>query len=152
MTEHVPAARQSRAHGAYRHIQDRRGLLVSKSLHGNEENGLTLLFRKAKERLLELTQSQARAFGRRRRRFDAAILEYCSRSLSYRAADVIDVLVVKNREQPRPEVRPRPPKMRFRQRSQHAILDEVVCSFAIVRQGVRVTAQPRNFIRDKISE
>ena len=109
MTEHVAATRQSRAHGADRHIQDSGGLLVSKSLHGDEKDGLALLLWKAQERALEFTQSQSPTVGRRRRRFDAAILEYCSRSLPDRAADVIDVLIVKDGEQPRAEVCPRLP-------------------------------------------
>ena len=59
------------------------------------------------------------------------------------------MLMVQDREQPRPQVGPLFPQVHFPEGSGEALLDEIVCGYDIARQSPRVARQTR--IRASIS-
>jgi len=61
-----------------------------------------------------------------------------------RAPDVVDILVVQDREEPGAQIGAGLPEMLFGNRPGQAALDEIVGSRHIPGQGTRIAAQPRN--------
>jgi hypothetical protein len=67
------------------------------------------------------------------------------RSFPRSSPDVINVLVMKYREQPRPQVRSLLPQMQFTKGPSQAVLDEVVCGDEVAGQRARVASKTGNF-------
>ena len=68
------------------------------------------------------------------------------------AANVIDVLVMHNREEPGPQIGPRLPKVLFCYGAHQAVLDQIVCPHQIPGQSSCVAPQPRYLIFEQARE
>jgi hypothetical protein len=66
-------------------------------------------------------------------------------ALAEGAADIIDILVVKDGEKPSTQIGSRLPKMLFGDRADQGVLDEVVGAHRIPGQCARITPQLWNF-------
>src|SRR5437763_13826695 len=148
----LAAARQARSAGPDGDPEDQRDLLVAHALEPDPEDHLTLFLRHLGDGAFEAAPLQ---YGERvgmhdqhRRHF----LDGDMDALVHRAAHIIDVLVMKDREEPGPQVGAGLPEVLLGDGSGQAALDEIVGPGHIAGQGARVAAQPRNFHFEQPSE
>ena len=62
--------------------------------------------------------------------------------------DVIDVLIVHDREQPSPKISAGLPEFFLDKRAAERVLHQIVCPLAIARERPRIASQPRDLLFD----
>src|SRR5437764_10060431 len=141
----VSAARQPRADCANGYAEDLGNLLVAHALKADEEDHLALLLRQPRDGGLQIAQLQdgdgIGLHGQHRRHFFDSDVD----ALAHRAPDIVDVLIVQDREQPGAQIGAGLPQMLFGDRASQAALDEIVRACHVPGQRPRIAAQPRNF-------
>src|SRR5260370_36272644 len=73
-------------------------------------------------------------------------------ALVHRAPHIVDVLIMKDREEPGPQVGAGLPEMLFGDSAGQAALDEIVGSGHIARQCARIAPKPRDLRFEQPSE
>src|SRR5579883_619015 len=122
LAQHLPAARQARAYGADGNVEHRGDLLVPHAFQSDQEENRALLLRQLGDGAFEIAELEPLALVRRRSQRRLAVGEADSRTFAYRAAHMIDVLVVEDGEKPSAEIRPALPEMNFAERPGQAVL------------------------------
>src|SRR5437764_4320690 len=148
----VSAARQPRADSADRYAEDFGHLLVAHALETDEQDDLALLLRQPRHGGLQIAQLQhgdgIGLHGQHRRHFFDGDID----ALAHRAPDVVDMLIVQDREQPGPQIGAGLPQMLFGDRAGQAALDEIVGPRHIPCQRACIAAQPGDFDLEQPSE
>ena len=98
----------------------------------------------------EIAQFQALALVRRPGQHRLGLAEPDRRALAHRAAHLVDVLVVEDREQPSPQIGSLLPQMQLAERPRQTILHQIVRRRDIARQCASVAPQPRDLGLDAL--
>src|SRR6266446_2183374 len=100
LAQRLTPARQARADGPDRHVEDRCRVLVAHPFESDQKNDLTLLFRKLRKRLIQLAQlARSRRIGRRGEdRRTIPQVDGCV--IADGAPDFVYILVVHDGEEP----------------------------------------------------
>jgi len=93
----------------------------------------------------EITQLEPPALLRRMREQRLSFTQPDRCSFPDLSADMVNVLIVKYREQPSPQIRTLFPKMQFPEGPREAVLDEVVGRYHVVCQRASKASQAGNF-------
>jgi hypothetical protein len=143
-------ARQARTHRPDRNPDDPGYRLVREAFEAYEQNHNALLLRKQSHGPIQVPKLQVfvLARGARQRQFGLANRDGCAFANS--ATNVIDVLVVKDGEKPRPQVGAFLPQVYFGKPADQAILHQVVSRNDVTSQRASVSTQPRDFIFDPL--
>src|SRR5438105_14195552 len=147
--QHFTAARQARPDRADRNVEPRGHLLVAHPFETDEKNDLPLLFRPQPDRPFEVAQLQASAGSRRHRQHRRDVLHRYHHAFAHRAADLVYILIMQDREEPGAQISSRFPEMLLGNCADEAALHEIVGSGGIPSEGPSVPPQPRNFILQK---
>ena len=140
----LPTARNSRTDRPDGKVYDRCRFVVSHSLQSDEQNYRPLLFRQCGESALQIAKPEPHGLIRRNREAPGRFLQFVAGALARLPASEADMLMVQDREQPRPQVGPLFPQVHFPEGSGEALLDEIVCGYEIARQSPRVACQTRD--------
>lgn len=146
----VAPARQAGADCADRHIKNLGDLLVAHPFEADEKDDRALLLRQLSDRAFEIAQFKALALMRRARQQRLGLAEPDRRSFAHRAANLIDVLIMEDCEQPSPQVRPILPKVEFAERPRQTILNKIVGCGDIASQRPRVSPKARDLGLDTL--
>jgi hypothetical protein len=150
--QHFAAAREARPDGADRNIEHDRNLLITHPFETNEQNDLPLLLGEKTDHPLEVAQLQRRLSTRRHGQDRHDVFQRDGNALPYRAADVVDVLVMEDREQPSAQIGARQPEMFLGNRANQAALHQIVGARRIPGQRPCVAPQPWDFFFEKLSK
>jgi hypothetical protein len=140
----VAAAREARAHRADGYFEDRGHFLVRHAFEPDEKDYFALLRLQLAKRGFEVTQLQGRHYIRLNRQL-RGFAELDAAGFAHRAPDIVDMLIVQDREEPGAQIGAGLPQMLFGDRAGEATLDEIVGPRHIPRQRPRIAAQPGNF-------
>jgi hypothetical protein len=123
----LTTTREPRTDGSNRDVENRCDFSVTHSLQADEQDYRPLHFREFGDSALEIAQlkppSLLRCAGQQR----LALAQPDRRSFPRGSPEVINVLVMKYREQPRSQVRSSLPQMQLAKGPGQAVLDEIVC-------------------------
>jgi len=136
---------QAGTDGADRYAKHGCDFLVAHTLKANEQDGRALFLGQFGDCSLKVAQLQPVALVWCSRQQRLVVVQPDRGSFAYRSPNIIDVLVVQYRKQPRAQVRPILPKMQFTKGSRKAVLYEIIGSADIARQGSRIAPQARDF-------
>ena len=126
-TQCFTTTREPRTDGSDRDIENGGDFSVTHSLQPDEQDYRPLHPREFGDSALEIAQLEPPSLLRRAAQQRFAVAQPDRRSFSRGSPDVINVLVVKYRKQPRPQVRSLLPQMQFAEGPSQAVLDEIVC-------------------------
>jgi hypothetical protein len=141
----LTASGETRTDCPDRDIENRGNFSVTHSLQSNEQDYRSLIHREFGDSTLKIAQFKSSPLLRRTSEKRFALIQSDRCSFSRGSPKVINVLVVKYREQPRPQVRPLSPQMQFLERPSQAVLDEIVCGDGVAGERPRVASKTRNF-------
>ena len=139
------AAREPRTDGPYRDIENRGDLSVAHSLQADEQDHRPLRTREFSNSTPKIAQLEPPSLLRGSGELWIALTQSDGHSFPRRPPNVIDVLVVKYREQPRPQVCSLLPKMQSAEGTGQALLYEIVRCNEIARQRAGIASQAGNF-------
>jgi hypothetical protein len=123
----LTTTREPRPDGSNREVKNRRDFSVTHSLQADEQDYRPLHLREFGDSALEIAQLKPPSLLRRAGQQRLALAQPDRRSFPRGSPHVINVLVMKYREQPRPHVRPLLPQMQLAKRPSQAVLDKIVC-------------------------
>ena len=143
--QRLAAARQARADGADRDAHHLGDLLVAHPFETDEQDHRALLLGQPGEGAVEVAQFERAALIRGSGQRRLGFVDRDRRAFTHRAADLIDVLVVQDGEEPCPQIRAFLPQVQLCQPAHQAILNEIVGGCRIAGQRASVAPQARNF-------
>ena len=125
------------------------GILIGHAFQAHEQDHLPLLQRKLRERAFELKHlARSRGISRGRQRHGYRL--YIDRSgFSNISPNIINVLVVHDREQPGPKISARLPEFFLDKCAAERVLHQIVCPLAIARERPRIASQSRDLLFDE---
>ena len=138
VAQRAAAARQPRHDGAHRHALDLRRLGIAHPLHADEQQHLALLPRHLRQRAREIAQLESRFLVGQRRGVSLADRRDPRRRA---AAQIVDVDIVQDGEEPGAQITAGTPQMRARERTREAILHEILGIAGVVEQAAGVAVQ-----------
>jgi hypothetical protein len=138
-------AREPRTDSPDRDIENRCDFSVAHSLQPDEQDYRPLCPGEFGNSALEIAQLEPPSLLRGAGQQRLALTQANRRSFSRGSPEVVDVLVVEYREQPRPQVRSLLPQVQFAEGTGQAVLNEIVRGDEVTRQRARITSKAGNF-------
>jgi hypothetical protein len=141
----LTTTREPRTDGSNRDIESRSDFSVTHSLQADEQDYQPLHSREFGDSALEIAQleppSLLRCAGQQR----LALAQPDRRPFPRGSPEVINVLVMKYREQPRTQIRSLLPQMQLAKGPSQAVLDEIVCGDEVSGERARIASKTGNF-------
>jgi hypothetical protein len=138
-----------RANGDIEHLG---GIFVGHVFQPDQQQRGTLTFRQLLDGTVEIAELQGAFLSGGLAQLRRDILDRHGQTFAARLAQIVDMLVVENGEQPGPQVRAGLPEVALRQCQKKAILNEIVRPRGVARKYPRIPAQTRYLGFEKISE
>jgi hypothetical protein len=143
--QRLSTARQPGTDRPHGNTEDRRDLIVAHALKRHEQNCGSLRAGQLGEGAFEIAQFEPFSLLGCASEHRLTLGQSDRRSLAGGSSNIIHVLMMQNRKQPRSQICSLLPKMQFTEGARETILDEIVSRDGVMRQGASIAAKAGNF-------